>query len=46
MSGHILCAHFRILYPIPLKPGAEELDVVERARVTSSGDIGSHALGG
>jgi hypothetical protein len=31
-SGRILCAHFRILYPILLIPGAEELDAVERAR--------------
>jgi hypothetical protein len=35
--GHIVCAHFRSLYPTLLRPGAKEFVVVWRAFVTSRG---------
>jgi len=44
--GCILYAHFRILYPILLRPGVEEFEAVDRVRVTSSGKIGFHVLSG
>jgi hypothetical protein len=45
-SGCILCAHFRILYPILLGPRVEEFEAVDRVRVTSSGEIGFYILSG
>jgi hypothetical protein len=42
-SGHVTCAHFRILYPTPLGPGAEEFMVERRAIVTSREVTSSHS---
>ena len=39
-EGQAACAHFKIRYPIPLGPGAEESAAVFRAAETSSGFMG------
>ena len=37
-----MCAHFRILYPVPLEPRLDLLAVVQSAVLTLSSMIGSH----
>jgi len=43
-SGRAVWAHFRMVYPIPLRPGAEVFDVVQRTSMISSCVMSVHLL--